>query len=165
MRLFNIIILLITVLTTHISLAHQQKEAYTTVLFNDRTGNIEVSHRFYIHDAEHALAKLLDKRADIMSNEQTQTEFAQYIQQQFRLADSNESMLELGSVGFEIEGKFFWVYQEISKPKDITGVYLKMRALQDIWPAQINQINVEYKGKTRSVRLSFEDEWQLINID
>ncbi|MDG1816469.1 MAG: hypothetical protein P8H22_10245, partial [Glaciecola sp.] len=35
--------------------AHQQKSGLTTVLFNPRTNNIEVMHRVYMHDAEHAV--------------------------------------------------------------------------------------------------------------
>ncbi len=145
--------------------AHQQKEAYSTVLFNDRSGNIEVSHRFYVHDAEHALADLMAKRVDIIKDEQTQQDFAEYIHKQFRLADENKTLLPLGRVGFEVEGKFFWVYQEIAQPAEIKGVYLQMRALQDVWPGQINQINVQHNGETRSVRLSLDDEWQLITLD
>ena len=32
--------------------AHQDREAITQVLFNPRTGNIEVMHRFLLHDVE-----------------------------------------------------------------------------------------------------------------
>ena len=46
--------------------AHQQKEAITRVLFNPRTGNIEVMHRFLLHDAEHAVKELVDAKADIL---------------------------------------------------------------------------------------------------
>ncbi len=38
--------------------AHQQKIAITTVLFNPRTQNIEIMHRFNLHDAEHAVKAL-----------------------------------------------------------------------------------------------------------
>ena len=37
------------------AVAHQQKIAITTVLFNPRTENIEIMHRFNLHDAEHAV--------------------------------------------------------------------------------------------------------------
>ena len=47
-------------------LAHQQKAAETTVLFNKNSGQLEVMHRFYLHDTEHAVQKLFDKSADIL---------------------------------------------------------------------------------------------------
>ncbi|WP_371186396.1 DUF6702 family protein [Thalassotalea maritima] len=151
--------------------AHQLKEAFTTVLFNDRTSNIEVSHRFYLHDAEHAMVDILGKNTDLLSDKQSQADFAQYIQQQFRLLDQHKTLLALGEVGFEVEGKFFWVYQEIEQPQGLTSVFVKMRALQDVWPGQVNQINVEYTNsalmekKVRSVRVTEEDDWQELVID
>lgn len=154
-----------------IAVAHQQKEAFSSILFNDRSGNIEVSHRFYIHDAEHALVKLFNANADLIGSAQTQQQFAQYIQNKFRLLDDNKKLLPLGSVGYEIEGKFFWVYQEIKQPATITAVYVKMAALQDVWPGQINQINVEHSDieakskKSRSVRIADNDDWQKITVD
>ena len=66
-------------------MAHQQKESYTTVNFNQRTSNIEVVHRFYLHDAEHAINRMLDTKADIINNKQSQAAFAQYVKQNFGL--------------------------------------------------------------------------------
>ena len=169
--IFSVLTAFIMLLMANNALAHQQKEAYSTILFNDRNGNIEVSHRFYIHDAEHAIVKLLNKNADLIGDSKSQTDFAQYIQSKFRLLDNNKNLLPLGSVGFEIDGKFFWVYQEIKQPQNLSSVYIKMGALQDVWPGQVNQINVEYTDieakskKSRSVRIKEDDDWQNIIID
>ncbi|MDN3651746.1 hypothetical protein QWY77_03070 [Thalassotalea ponticola] len=151
--------------------AHQQKQAYTSILFNDRNHHIEVSHRFYLHDAEHAIADILGSPADLVADKESQQRFANYIQKQFRLLNQHQQMLALGEVGFEVEGKFFWVYQEIAQPEDLTAIYISMRALQDVWPGQINQVNVEYTNvptqgaKVRSVRLTSDDDWQRIDIE
>ncbi|TLU61511.1 hypothetical protein FE810_14745 [Thalassotalea litorea] len=147
------------------SAAHQQKEAYTTVLFNDRSGNIEVSHRFYIHDTEHALSHLFNGKADIISDQNTQQKFAGYIQEKFRLLNQDKQLLELGSVGYEVEGKFFWVYQEIPQPSGLQALYIQMQALQDVWPAQINQVNVERNGKTKAVRINKDDDWLKLPVN
>ncbi|WP_394175101.1 DUF6702 family protein [Thalassotalea litorea] len=156
--------LIMAIISFH-SAAHQQKEAYTTVLFNERTANLEVSHRFYIHDTEHALAHLFKGKADIISDQQTQQRFADYIQQKFRLLNQDKQLLELGSVGFEVEGKFFWVYQEIPQPENLEALYIQMQALQEVWPAQINQVNVERNGKTKAVRINNEDEWLKLPVN
>ena len=63
--------------------AHQMKTAITKLLFNDRSGQLEVMHRFYLHDAEHAVRQLIDSDADMIGDEQTRAQFAQYVQQQF----------------------------------------------------------------------------------
>ncbi|TKB44271.1 hypothetical protein E8M12_12440 [Thalassotalea mangrovi] len=145
--------------------AHQQKEAYSTVLFNDRTGNLEVAHRFYIHDTEHALSHLFSGKADIISDPVTQQKFAEYIQHKFRLLNQDKALLELGSVGYEVEGKFFWVYQEIPQPENLTALFIQMQALQEIWPGQINQVNVERNGKTKAVRINKDDEWLKLPVN
>ena len=55
--------------------AHQQKTAFSTILFNPRTENIEIMHRFRVHDAEHAVKEILGKNADIIGSKKTQNQF------------------------------------------------------------------------------------------
>lgn len=138
--------------------AHQQKEAYSTLLFNPRSGFVEIAHRFSLHDAEHAFAKLTN--ANIVLNKRTQGEFANYIFEQFQLKDENGELVALRNLGFEVEGKFIWIYQEYPLPDSANRLTIRMTALQEIWPQQINYINVEKEGKTRSLRLAEGDDWQ-----
>ena len=51
-----------------LSAAHQQKTAVTRILFNDSTGNIEVMHRFFIHDAEHAAGVVFGGSQNLMES-------------------------------------------------------------------------------------------------
>ncbi len=48
--------------------AHKIKTAFSILLFNERTGNLEAVHRFYLHDAEEAVWALFDKNADIIGS-------------------------------------------------------------------------------------------------
>ena len=50
MKLRYFIAVLMGVLMVNPLFAHQQKEAYITLLFNERSSLIEVSHRFSLHD-------------------------------------------------------------------------------------------------------------------
>ena len=143
-------------------LAHQQKEAYITVLFNPHTGNLEVNHRFALHDAEHALKLSLQGVSDLHDND-TRSLFANYIQRHFALANGQGNELELTTVGFEVQGKYFWFYQEINDPK-ASILRVRNSALQEIWPSQINQINIEKDGWVRSVRLAKGDGWQALSL-
>jgi len=145
--------------------AHQQKEAYTNMLFNARTGYLEVTHRFYVHDAEHALVKALNKKADLSLDDASMFEFAEYVRESFKVKLGAEQELEFATVGHEIEGKYFWVYQEAPLDESINLLELNMTALQEIWPKQINHINVEKNGKVRSVRLSKDMKWQQIKLE
>lgn len=142
--------------------AHQIKAAITTVYFNPRTENIEVMHRFNLHDAEHAVKVLFDKGADIMDDEATQLRFAKYIDERFSLLDAQGNNLVLNHVGYELEGKFFWVYQETDQPPTLQGLQIKHDALRDLWPKQVNTLNVEGVGDIKT--LTFSDNVRLLEV-
>lgn len=148
------------------SFAHQQKEAYISLLFNDRTGNIEVSHRFLLHDAEHGLGAVLKGAGDLSVDPLTQQKFFDYVQQHFAVATDNNELIVLEPIGYEVEGKFFWVYQEARIPKSKT-IKLRHSALHELWPTQTNHINVEKDGWIKSVRLQKENDsrWHTIDLD
>jgi hypothetical protein len=130
--------------------AHQQKEAITRVLFNPRTSNIEVMHRFLLHDAEHAVKKLRNSDADILGSETDREFFSEYVHANFTMADQDGRHLLLSPVGNEIEGRFLWVYSETPIPQDVESLTLSHSALLDLWSQQVNLVNVERDGKVRS---------------
>lgn len=142
--------------------AHSIKAAITTVLFNPRTENIEVMHRFNVHDAEHAVKALFDKEADIIGNEATQREFADYVSSHFALVDSNNKPIALRQVGYELEGKFFWIYQETSQPPELEGLKVQHNALRELWPEQVNTLNVEGNGPLKT--LTFTGNVTLLEV-
>ncbi|WP_299073363.1 DUF6702 family protein [uncultured Paraglaciecola sp.] len=142
--------------------AHQQKTAISTVLFNPRTENIEIMHRFRVHDAEHAVKEIFGKDADIIGSQKTQQQFGDYVHQRFSLLDSNNKALPLKRVGVEIDGQFFWVYQETTQPTQLSNMKIRHNALRDLWPEQINTINVEGKGKLQT--LTFTDSVELLKL-
>tara|TARA_R110002167_G_scaffold66677_4_gene188746 strand:- start:1631 stop:2131 length:501 start_codon:yes stop_codon:yes gene_type:complete len=142
--------------------AHQQKTAISTVLFNPRTENIEIMHRFRVHDAEHAVKEIFGKDADIIDSKKTQQQFGDYVNQRFNLFDSDKQSLPLKMVGVELDGKFLWVYQETTQPTKLDNMTIRHNALRDLWPEQINTINVEGKGKLQT--LTFADSVELLTL-
>jgi hypothetical protein len=145
--------------------AHQQKSAISTILFNPRTKNIEIMHRFRVHDAEHAVKQVFGKDADIIDSKKTQKQFGDYVNQRFNLFDNDEQLMPLKMVGVELDGKFFWVYQETaitSVPNQLDNMTIRHDALRDIWPEQVNTINVEGKGKLQTV--TFTDSVELLTL-
>jgi hypothetical protein len=142
-----------------ITSAHQLKAAITTVLFNERTNNIEVSHRFYLHDSEHAVQHIYNKNADLIKDEKTQQQFAGYVEGQFKLKTLANKPLTLNSVGYQIEGKFFWVYQEVTIPKEVKGLKMSHGALRELWPTQINMVNIEGQGDIKTLTFTGEEQW------
>ena len=159
----DVVVLVLTLLMSCSLAAHQQKEAYTTILFNQRADTLEIHHRFYLHDAEHALKESTGESLDLSHEANSQQRFADYLVSHFKLrVDKLELTLDV--VGFEAEGKYFWVYQETSLPLEIASLQVAMSALQEVWPSQINHINVERNGRISSARLSANDGLKKINL-
>jgi len=146
-------------------LAHQQKEAVTKVLFNPRTGNIEVMHRFLLHDVEHAVKELRGGDANILASESDRQFFSAYVNQRFGISDQDGKILPLKPVGHEIEGRFLWVYAETAIPVEITSLNLRHDALLDIWPEQVNLLNVERDGEVKSVTFMAGSREFTISLD
>lgn len=145
------------------ALAHQQKAAITRIELNPRTEMLEIMHRFELHDAEHAVAEIFGGNADIIQSKTTQTQFANYVSERFGMFLPNNEALPIKTVGFEIEGKHFWVYQETAKPKDLAGIQIVHNALRDIWFAQTNTVNVKVDQKINT--LTFTNNTEVLKID
>jgi len=143
--------------------AHQMKTAITRVLFNERTHNIEIMHRFYVHDAEHALRKTTGKQVYLLENVQAQKQFAHYVTQHFALGFGSAEPVALIDVGQEVDGKFIWVYQELAIADAEQTLWFRFDAMQDYWPEQINQVNVERMGVVRSLQFNRHSNWQSLD--
>lgn len=147
------------------SIAHQQKVAISSVSFNQRSGNLEIYHRFFIHDAEHSIRHLFGKGADILRDATTQQRFADYVVAGFKLQTLSGDDLKPKLLGYEVEGKFFFVYQEVTAIKPVAGLRLLQPALQDIWSQQINTVNVEGRGPVQSLNFSAGAGWQSVKFN
>lgn len=142
--------------------AHAQKAAITRVVFNPRTTNLEVMHRFLLHDAEHAVKEIFGGDADIIGSADTQQKFAEYVHERFSITNADNEKLELELVGHELEGKYIWVYQDVKIPA-VTSLTIEHNALRELWPTQINTVNVE--GKKGLKTATFSDSVELITIN
>ena len=151
------------------SFAHQKKEALTKVLLNERTGNIEVMHRFLTHDVEHALKRLTGESNDVLLTAQAQQRFSDYAAAKFELAftadpSTQSTDLELQAVGHELEGPFFWVYFEAPIPPVLTSFLVQQSSLQEIWPTQVNLVNIERDGHVQGLLFTKGSEVQQIAV-
>lgn len=152
---------ILIVFVAQIAGAHQQQQAYINLLFNERNGRLEISHRFSLHDASHVAGFLGAKKADIIREPKTRELFANYIGDNFELQDSQQEPYTLTTIGHEIDGKYFWFYQDMDIPQD-SELRVKHTALQEFWSAQINQINVTKGAIVRSVNIGKDKEWYTI---
>lgn len=160
-RIFSLFVMAGVLITS--ALAHQQKAAITKVLFNKNSGNLEIMHRFFLHDTEHAVQALFDRNADIINSKETQQQFAQYVADRFAIKPLEGPELKLDLVGYEIDRQYIWVYQETKSPEDIKGLTMIHNALRDIWFDQVNTVNVEGRGDLRTA--TFEGDVELLSVE
>lgn len=135
--------------------AHEQKTALTDIFFNERTGHLEVAHRFSIHDAEHTLRKATELREDLVRSGGAQESFAEYVANRFSLKAGDGRPLRLALVGQELDGGYLWVYQEVPlSDLAATSFFVLNTILHDVVEGQRNTVNV--RNRARVSTLVFE---------
>ena len=149
--------------------AHQQKNAVPRILFNENTGNIEVMHRFFIHDAEHAAGLIFGERQMLAESRESRELFSSYVSNRFSIEASfregNSEVLGLSFVGEEVDGQFLWVYQEIPAQDDITAFTIVNLTLRDVWSDQSNLVNIERDGRIYSLTFDGSAEVLTVKLD
>lgn len=147
--------------------AHEQKTAVTRILFNDRTGNIEIMHRFLIHDAEHAASMIFGAGQNLIESTQSRELFGSYVVNRFAIEfthdDGEQEDVALDYIGEEVDGQFLWIYQELKDPGTVAAMTVLNMALRDVWPDQSNLVNIEREGELFS--LSYSDSAEVRRIE
>lgn len=129
--------------------AHEQKAALTRIVFNERSGNVEVMHRLSLHDAEHAV-KALWGSINLENDAEATQKFSNYVRSRFILTRENGQVIDLLPVGQEIDGSYLWVYHETQITDQFSSFTAENRILQEFWVDQSNLVNVEYKNSRQS---------------
>lgn len=141
--------------------AHQKNAALTTVVIKPDHQGIEVMHRFYIHDVEKAVNKMLGKAVDFRMDAEAQMAFGQHVKKAFSMRYRGEAQpIDLDYIGHEVEGKFFWVYQEALFNVKVTELEVRQHSLMQIFPLQQNLVNLEGSGRVKSLSFVKGSDWQ-----
>lgn len=144
--------------------AHQKNHALTTIIAKPANQGLEVMHRFYIHDIEFVVKKHHKNTTDFTHDNNAQQFFVQHVIDTFNLRFNNKEPLLLSNIGYEIEGKFFWVYQEVNRPVDITQLEIRYATLTDMFPEQQNLVNMDVDGKTKSISFDKDSNWKSFSM-
>ncbi len=144
------------------ALAHQQKTSVSVVQLQPHFQSVDITHRFNIHDVEHALKLLGYAQFDITSDIKAQEAFSSYVYQRFSIRYDQDRPLVLKPVGFEVEGNAFWIYQEAAINPAVEKLEVANNVLREVWPEQSNLVNFEGFGEIQSLRFADQDQWQNI---
>lgn len=144
--------------------AHRMPEGLTTVTPNPNTRRVDIVHRLHVHDAELALAEVLQDAHLDLSSLEMQARFALYVEQKFELQDkASKVSLELQLIGAELEGDYVLVYQQSSDPLPL---WLAVRddVLRDVFPDQINKVNISGGASVRTLMFGGDDKWKELQL-
>jgi hypothetical protein len=148
--------------------AHRMPGSLSTIKANPVTGVIEIIHRLHNHDAELGLATLLGDRTFTLETLVGRAQLALYVEDRFTVAGvedgSQGEPLALELVGAELDGEFVLVYQEFHGELPAT-VAVRDDILRDVFPDQVNHVNIAVGGEVRSLTFSEDDKWLVTAVD
>jgi len=129
--------------------AHRYHFGITELAVNERTGSLEISHRFFVADMERALSLSASKE---MKDAREQME--SYVNERFQIRGEDGKVLNPQWVGMESDVHDVWIYQEIPLVQ-VAGKKLQVRQsmLMEIERDQVNTLNVTRNGETESFTL------------
>jgi len=142
--------------------AHRLPGSLTSISVNQSTGVVEIVHRLHYHDAETGLAQLLGMPGFSLNTVEGRARLALYVEERFAVADQSsgepDQLLQLNLVGAEADGEFMLVYQEYNG--QLPGrLAIRNDILRDIFPAQVNQVNLSIGQHVKSLTFSGKDRW------
>ena len=148
--------------------AHRMPGSISTVKRSASGETIEIIHRLHTHDAELGIAATLGKRNISLDSLVDRAQLALYVEERFAIArlagQKIGSKLALELVGAETDGEFVLVYQEFAGELP-ARLAIRDDILRDVFPGQINHVNVATGGEVRSVTFSDDDEWRTLNLE
>jgi len=151
-----------------LSYADRQPGSLSTIKANRETGNIEIIHRLHTHDAELGIVTVLRDKSLTLDRLIGQATLALYVEERFIIAaqhdDGIAAPLDLQLLGAELDGEFVLVYQEL-KGELPSRIAVRNDILRDVFPEQVNQVNIATGGEVRSLTFQGDDEWHAVLID
>jgi hypothetical protein len=148
--------------------AHRMPGSISTVKRSASGESIEIIHRLHAHDAELGLATVQSDSRFSLETLVSRAQLALYVEERFTLAGYADGKpgdkLALELLGAELDGEFVLVYQEYAGELP-AALAMRNDILRDVFPEQINHINVASGGEVHSVTFSGDDEWQVLLLE
>lgn len=140
----------------------------STIKKNPESGAIEIIHRLHNHDAELGIATLLKDRTITLDTLVGRAQLALYVEERFSVAVAVDGKpgepLPLELIGAELDGEFVLVYQEFNG-RFPAAVAVRDGILRDVFPDQVNHVNIALDGRVRSLTFKDDDDWQATALD
>lgn len=145
-----------------LSFADRQPGSLSTIKINSSSGNIEIIHRLHTHDAELGIVAALGDRTLTLDKLIGRAQLALYVEAHFLLAGVDDNgigvPLALELIGAELDGEFVLVYQEFGGELP-DSFAVRDDILRDVFPDQVNHVNIAVGGEVRSLTFRDDDDW------
>ncbi len=139
--------------------AHDYHASITDVKYNPKTQNLEVALRVFTDDLEDALSKKnKDKVSYSSDSDKIKKYLAEYLNTTLSFELTEGKPLKQRIIGSEEETEAVWIYIEVPVQKAaLSQLYVKNAVFTELFNDQMNVVNINYKGKTKSVLLQKND--------
>lgn len=139
------------------AMAHRAPGSLTSIEWNETSERTEIIHRLHVHDAETGASSILGLGNLSVADIEDRAHIALYVEERFQIKSKEETIL-LELIGAEISGAYLLVYQESPDrlPQDIS---IQDRILLDVFPQQLNQVNVEDSDGVHSLLFTKDVDW------
>lgn len=142
--------------------AHRENQTHTSVIWNPKTGFLDVTHIYHIHDAETSLAIAGILETPNLFSLKERARLALYTQKNFSLKTLDEDTLALSILGAEFEGKNVYVYQQLELSKAPDALIVSCALLRPLIPGQVNDVDVNLAGRIQSLRFENSDGAKIV---
>ena len=156
-RVREIVLLVFASLVAATAVGHRAPGSLTTVEWNPQTGRTEIVHRLHSHDAELGVGTILGLPTLSVLSIEGRAHIALYVEERFSIT-TNDDVLPLDLVGAEVAADYLLIYQEWQGPLP-QRVQVRDDILRDVFPAQINQVNLQDGERVRSLVFAGDDTW------
>lgn len=138
--------------------AHRAPGSLTSIEWNAQSGKTEIVHRLHSHDAELGVGEIAGSADLSVLSLEGRATIALYVEERFAIANGSKR-LPLDLVGAELVADHLLVYQEWpGRLPD--SIRVRDDILRDVFPAQINQVNIASDVGVRTLVFAEDDGWR-----
>ena len=139
--------------------AHRVPECHTTVQVTGES--LEIVHRLHLHDVVRLLEQL-DDQAHI-DRPRGRAMVALHVEQHFAIASRDDQPFSLRTLGAELEGRYFYVYQDYNE-EPTPHLVVRSTVFRNTMSNVVNTVRVI--SNEGSVLLSFQkdDGWKSVEF-
>lgn len=159
---------MISFLVSLVFMVHPIHVTITEVDHNEKSKAIQVTTRIFIDDLELAIRKKTgDQELDLLEpgNGRTTDQLVKEYLAEVLKMKVDKKVLKPNYIGHEVEGPAMICYIEFPNVKKFTTVEVTNKTILEIHDDQSNLINVNYKDKVKSLRLTNEKPTGSVTFD